>query len=277
MSIKNEFTQTLASLDDIDIVIIENQQTTITSALLSNLALANISVVFVDEKFNPSAISIGLYKNSRTTKIQKSQINISKPRLNRLWQTIVYTKVLNQADILNTIKDDTYIYSLLKKITSNDKNNVEAVSASYYFKEMFGKNFCRKDEKDNRNIALNYGYSILRSSIARYIIAYGLNPSFGIWHSSELNGFNLADDLIEPFRPIVDKYVLNHIVKDKEMLPINKHELVGLLYAKVKDGQNRTVSGNEAIKNIVSSYQSFCLNKREDIELFRLITDEKYQ
>ena len=270
MSVKNEFTDTLVCLDDIDIIIIENQQTTITSALLSNLAQANISVVFVDDKYNPSAISMGLYKNSRTSKIQKSQININKPRLNRLWQTVIYSKVLNQADILNTIKKDGYLYSLLKRINSGDKNNIEAISASYYFKELFGKDFYRNNSEDNRNIALNYGYSILRSSIIRYIIAYGLNPSFGMWHSSELNAFNLADDLIEPFRPIVDKYVLNNVSKNNLISSINKQELVALLYSKVKNNQEQTTSVNEAIKNIVASYQSFCLNKREDIELFSL-------
>lgn len=270
MSVKNEFTDTLVSLDDIDIIIIENQQTTITSALLSNLAKADISVVFVDDKFNPTAISIGLYKNSRTSKIQKSQININKPRLNRLWQTMIYSKVSNQADVLNSIKKDEYLYSLLKRINSGDKNNIEAVSASYYFKELFGKDFYRNNIEDNRNIALNYGYSILRSSIIRYIIAYGLNPSFGMWHSSELNAFNLADDLIEPFRPIVDKYVLNNVSKNNLISSINKQELVALLYSKVKNNQEQTTSVNEAIKNIVASYQSFCLNKRDDIELFSL-------
>ena len=270
MSVKNEFTNTLVCLDDIDIIIIENQQTTITSALLSNLAQSNISVVFVDDKYNPSAISMGLYKNSRTSKIQKSQININKPRLNRLWQTVIYSKVLNQADVLNTIKKDEYLYSLLKRINSGDKNNIEAISASYYFKELFGKDFSRNNSDDNRNIALNYGYSILRSSIIRYIIAYGLNPSFGMWHSSELNAFNLADDLIEPFRPIVDKYVLNNVSKNNLISSINKQELVALLYSKVKNNQEQTTSVNEAIKNIVASYQSFCLNKREDIELFSL-------
>lgn len=270
MSVKNEFTDTLVSLDDIDIIIIENQQTTITSALLSNLAKADISVVFVDDKFNPTAISIGLYKNSRTSKIQKSQININKPRLNRLWQTMIYSKVSNQADVLNSIKKDEYLYSLLKRINSGDKNNIEAVSASYYFKELFGKDFYRNNIEDNRNIALNYGYSILRSSIIRYIIAYGLNPSFGMWHSSELNAFNLADDLIEPFRPIVDKYVLNNVSKNNLISSINKQELVALLYSKVKNNQEQSTSVNEAIKNIVASYQSFCLNKREDIELFSL-------
>ncbi|MEA2019052.1 MAG: type II CRISPR-associated endonuclease Cas1 [Campylobacterota bacterium] len=271
MSVKNDFADTTVSLDDIDIVIVENQQTTITSALLSNMAKANISVVFVDDKYNPSAISIGLYKNSRTSKIQKAQITINKPRLNRLWKTIIYSKILNQANILNTIKDDEYLYSLLKKINSGDKNNIEAVGASYYFKELFGKDFCRKNIKDNRNIALNYGYSIIRSSICRYIIAYGLNPSFGIWHSNELNAFNLADDLIEPFRPIIDRYVLGNISKDNSISSKNKQEIVGLLYAKVINTQKQQTLVSEAIKNIVSSYQSFCLGIREDIELFHLI------
>lgn len=270
MSVKNEFTDTLVCLDDIDIIIVENQQTTITSSLLSNLAEANISVVFVDDKYNPSAISMGLYKNSRTSKIQKSQININKPRLNRLWQTVIYSKVLNQAEVLNTIKKDEYLYSLLKRINSGDKNNIEAVSASYYFKELFGKDFFRNNSDDNRNIALNYGYSIIRSSIIRYIIAYGLNPSFGMWHSSELNAFNLADDLIEPFRPIVDKYVLNNISKNNPISSINKQELVTLLYSKVKNNHEQRTSVNEAIKNIVASYQSFCLKKRDDIEIFTL-------
>ena len=275
MSVKNQFTKTQVSLDDIDIVIVENQQTTITSALLSNMAQANISVIFVDDKFVPSCISIGLYKNSRTTKIQRSQVAIKKPRLNRLWRDIVYAKILNQGDVLNTVKDDDYLYYLLKKINSGDKNNVEAVGAAYYFKELFGKDFCRSDIEDNRNIALNYGYSILRSSIARHIVAYGLNPSFGMWHSSELNAFNLADDLIEPFRPIIDKYVLNHINKDIEISSSHKQDLVGLLYAKVKNSKNQNSSVNEAIKNIVSSYQSFCLNKREDIEIFTMVKNNE--
>ena len=270
MSVKNDFADTLVSLDDIDIVIVENQQTTITTALLSNLALSNISVVFVDDKHNPSAISIGLYKNSRTAKIQKAQINIKKPRLNRLWKSVIYSKILNQSDTLNSIQDDEYLYSLLKKINSGDKNNIEAVGAAYYFKELFGKGFYRNNIEDNRNIALNYGYSIIRSSIARHIIAYGLNPSFGMWHSNELNAFNLADDLIEPFRPIIDRYVLNNISKDNPISSKNKQELVGLLYSKVIDRQNQQISVNEAIKNIVASYQSFCLRKREDIELFTL-------
>lgn len=274
MSVKNQFTQTLVSLDDIDIVIVENQQTTITSALLSNMAKSDISVVFVDDKFTPSAISIGINKNSRTAKIQKAQVFIKKPRLNRLWRDIVYAKIANQSRVLeNTHNDITFSY-LLKKITSGDRNNTEATAAAYYFKELFGDDFCRRDIDDNRNIALNYGYSIIRSSIARYIVAYGLNPSFGMWHSSELNAFNLADDFIEPFRPLVDKYVFEHISKKSAMSFENRQDLVGLLYAEVKNSKGQKSSVKEAIKNIVASYQSFCLHKREDIEIMEMIYDK---
>lgn len=274
MSVKNEFTQTLVSLDDIDIVVVENQQTTITSALLSNMAKSNISVIFVDDKFTPSAISIGINKNSRTAKIQKAQVLIKKPRLNRLWRDIIYAKIANQSRVLEDMKNDITLSYLLKKITSADRNNTEATAAAYYFKELFDDDFCRRDIDDNRNIALNYGYSIIRSSISRHIVAYGLNPSFGMWHSSELNAFNLADDFIEPFRPIVDKYVFKYINKDTEMSFENRQDLVGLLYEEVRNSQGQKSSVKEAIKNMVSSYQSFCLNKREDIEIMEIIHDK---
>lgn len=271
MSVKNELGTTLVSLDDIDILIVENQQTTITSSLLSHTAKSNIAVVFVDEQFIPSAICTGLYKNSRTSKIQKAQINTSKPRLNRLWKEVIISKILNQADVLNSINKDEYLYRLIKKVHSADKGNIEAIAAAYYFKAIFGKRFCRSNEEDGRNIALNYGYSIIRSSIIRHIVAYGLNPSFGMWHSSELNAYNLADDLLEPFRPIVDQYVVSNVKENSSLTTQHKHELMALLYRKVKSTHGQYVLVNDAIKSIVSSYQSYCLNKRDDIELFFLI------
>jgi len=270
MSVKNEFTDTTVCLDDIDMLIIENQQTTITSALLSNMAKANISVIFVDDKYLPSAICTGLYKNSRTSKIQRTQIAVKKPRLNRLWKEVVISKVLNQADVLNTKVEDDYLYSLIKRVTSGDKGHIEAVAAAYYFRTLFENSFKRSDALDTRNIALNYGYSVIRSSIIRHIIAYGLNPSFGMWHSSELNAFNLADDLIEPFRPIVDLYVLENVEKDSKFTSDMKFNLVRLLYTKVITNDGKRVIVNDAVKSIVSSYQSYCLGKRDDIELFFL-------
>ena len=265
LAVKNEHREALISLDDIDMLIVENNQTTISSSLISHMAQKNISVVFVDEKFMPVAISHGLYKNSRTFKIQKAQLSVSKPRINRLWKDIVSSKVLNQGDVTK----DEYLYSLANKVQSADKTHIESIAAAYYFKKLFGSDFVRKNELDTRNVVLNYGYSIIRSSISRHIIAYGLNPSFGIWHSNELNAYNLADDLLEPFRPIVDRYVLvNNIDKNSVFAQNIKYDLVGLLYAKVKNNSGENIILNDAIKNIVASYQSFCLCKREDVELF---------
>jgi CRISPR-associated protein Cas1 len=267
MRIRNTTVDTLVSLDDIDMVIIENQQSTITSSLISYMAKSNISVIFTDSTFHPSAISIGINKNSRTSKIQKAQIFINQPKLNRLWKQIIHQKVNNQAYVIN---NDSYLHSLSKQIVSKDKGNIEAIASAYYFKKLFNKSFRRNNDTDNRNIALNYGYSIFRNSISRHIIAYGLNPSFGIWHCSELNSFNLSDDLIEIFRPIVDKYVADNINKDSKISSHIKQNLVGLLYIKVKNSKNKIYSANESIKNIVASYQSFCLAKRDDIELIHL-------
>ena len=132
MRIKNESLETMVSLDDIDILLIENQQTTITASLISHLAKKDIVVIFVDELFLPSATSLAFHKNSRTTKMQHAQVSLKKPRLKRLWKSIVYAKVLHQALLLKTYSDDKYLFTLLNKISSADKENIEALAASYY-------------------------------------------------------------------------------------------------------------------------------------------------
>lgn len=270
ISIKIDDFETTICFDDIDTIVIENQQTTITSALLSQLTKSNINVIFCDEKFMPSSILIGINKNSRTTKIQKSQILISKPKLNQIWKNIVTSKVKNQSRILKKLnKNYDYIDSLIPRVKSNDKENIEATVAAHYFKELFGKDFSRNNPDNINNAVLNFGYTIFRSSICRYLIAYGLNPAFGIHHSSELNSFNLADDLIEPFRPIVDNYVARFIKEDNELNSSIKIALLKLLDETVTyDNRNMTVSN--CMKLIVANYQSICLTKSEELILFEL-------
>lgn len=270
ISVKINDYETTVCFDDIDTIIIENQQTTITSALLSQLSKADINVIFCDEKFMPSSILLGINKNSRTTKIQKSQIIVSKPKLNQIWKDIVTSKVTNQAKILKKLnKSSDYLDSLIPRIKSNDKENIEATAAAYYFKELFGKDFSRNDPENINNAVLNFGYAIFRSSICRYLIAYGLNPAFGIHHSSELNSFNLADDLIEPFRPIVDNYVARNIKKETELNSKIKIDLVKLL-DNIVLYDNKKVTVSNCMKAIVANYQSICLSKCEELMLFKL-------
>ena len=270
IKIKTEDSENTVCLDDIDTILVENYHTTISTALLAQLSKSDISVIFCDEKFMPSSILLGINKNSRTTKIQKAQVLLSKPKLNQIWQKIVYQKVENQSKVLKifSIKEN-YLDSLLPRVKSNDKEHIEAVAAAYYFKELFDSDFSRNSLLDGRNSALNFGYTVFRSSICRYIVAHGLNPSFGIHHSSELNAFNLADDLIEPFRPIIDLFVKRNIKKDTELSSAIKVELLKLL-DEIVIYDNQRVQVSYCMKQIVANYQSICLDKVEDLKLFKI-------
>ena len=270
IKIKTEDSENTVCLDDIDTILVENYHITISTALLAQLSKSDISVIFCDEKFMPSSILLGINKNSRTTKIQKAQVLLSKPKLNQIWQKIVYSKVENQSKVLKifSIKEN-YLDSLLPRVKSNDKEYIEAVAAAYYFKELFDSDFSRNSLLDGRNSALNFGYTVFRSSICRYLVAHGLNPAFGIHHSSELNAFNLADDLIEPFRPIIDLFVKINIKKDTELSSAIKVELLKLL-DEIVVYDNQRVQVSYCMKQIVANYQSICLGKVEDLKLFKI-------
>ena len=270
IKIKTEDIENTVCLDDIDTILVENYHTTISTALLAQLSKSDISVIFCDEKFMPSSILLGINKNSRTTKIQKAQVLLSKPKLNQIWQKIVYSKVENQSKVLKifSIKEN-YLDSLLPRVKSNDKEHIEAVAAAYYFKELFDSDFSRNSLLDGRNSALNFGYTVFRSSICRYLVAHGLNPAFGIHHSSELNAFNLADDLIETFRPIIDLFVKRNINKDTELSSAIKIELLKLL-DEIVIYDNQRVQISYCMKQIVANYQSICLGKVEDLKLFKI-------
>ena len=270
IKIKTEDIENTVCLDDIDTILVENYHTTISTALLAQLSKSDISVIFCDEKFMPSSILLGINKNSRTTKIQKAQVLLSKPKLNQIWQKIVYSKVENQSKVLKIFSiKETYLDSLLPRVKSNDKEHIEAVAAAYYFKELFDSDFSRNSLLDGRNSALNFGYTVFRSSICRYLVAHGLNPAFGIHHSSELNAFNLADDLIEPFRPIIDLFVKINIKKDTELSSAIKVELLKLL-DEIVIYDNQRVQISYCMKQIVANYQSICLDKVEDLKLFKI-------
>ena len=270
IKIKTEDIENTVCLDDIDTILVENYHTTISTALLAQLSKSDISVIFCDEKFMPSSILLGINKNSRTTKIQKAQVLLSKPKLNQIWQKIVYSKVENQSKVLKIFNiKENYIDSLLPRVKSNDKEHIEAVAAAYYFKELFDSDFSRNSLLDGRNSALNFGYTVFRSSICRYLVAHGLNPAFGIHHSSELNAFNLADDLIETFRPIIDLFVKRNINKDTELSSAIKIELLKLL-DEIVIYDNQRVQVSYCMKQIVANYQSICLDKVEDLKLFKI-------
>ena len=192
-------------VEDINSLLIENQNAMFSAYVLQYLANQGVVVYVCDTKHSPNAVLLPLIAHSRHLKMLKYQIEISKVLQKRLWQKMVVAKLENQSRCLSLIDDFVgakHIKLMQKKVLSGDPKNIEAQAAAYYFKRIYGKQFIRSRESIT-NAMLNYGYAIVRGMIARSIVCHGYEPSLGIFHKSELNGFNLADDFIEPFRPLV--------------------------------------------------------------------------
>jgi CRISPR-associated protein Cas1 len=164
--------------------------------------------------------------------MMRLQLALDKPTGKRAWALMVQAKIRNQASCMQTlgVGDHERLSSYARRVRSGDTGNMEAQASAYYFLQLFGRNFHR-NQNCWINAALDYGYAVVRGVIARGLVAHGFHPSIGLFHSSEQNAFNFADDLIEPYRAIVDLHVAMHLKPDNEadLLPADKAELVGLL------------------------------------------------
>lgn len=261
-------------LEDINCIIIENQTVTVSAYLLQKMADMGITVYVCDEKHLPNAVLLPMVRHSRHFKILKYQIEAGKPLQKRLWQQIVVRKIRNQALCLAYLDLDgsEELMKMCKEVQSGDRTHVEAKAAAFYFKSLYGLGFSRGNDHVI-NSALNYGYAIVRGLIARSIVCYGLEPSIGVFHHSELNNFNLADDMIEPFRPLVDLYVSqNYDVAeiDSDLTPQRKRDIFGIInYDMDVKGEKRIISN--CIDMLVASYSSALQGKRSDLELPELM------
>ena len=208
---------------DISVIIIETHQVNITSALLSRMAEENILIFSCDKKHTPNGIFTPFHQHSRFSLMVHLQIKWSEPFKKRLWQQIIQQKILNHTIVLKQlgkVKEYKELLNIQNRVKSGDSENLEAQAAKLYFSYLFN-DFMRRDISDWRNSALNYGYSIIRGVIARELSASGLIPAIGIHHKNQLNAYNLADDLIEPYRAFVDMEV-NDIQKDNNIPKIDE-------------------------------------------------------
>ena len=274
---KNEESYTVP-LEDINCICIESQRTNISTYALKKFVEHDIVLYICDEKHLPTGILIGTNNYSRQLKNIKMQFECSKPLNKRIWQDIINVKVRNQSEKLRILKKDNYkrLLEMQKGITSGDSKNIEAKAASFYFRELFGRTFNRKIECIE-NACLNYGYSIIRGMIARTLIMYGFEPAIGIFHHNQLNNFNLADDFIECFRPVVDLYILTNCdLNQNYLLSKEKQKIFNIVNCLVLiDGKKFNIQG--AIEYMIKSY-STSINKKENlIKLPYLIELEEYR
>ena len=200
-------------LEDISVLVIDQPQVSITAQLLAACAEQQVAVITVGADHHPNGVLLPHLPHSRALKVMRAQLAMSQPRRKRLWQHVVQRKIRNQADVLQRHQHDAAccrLQTLAQDVRSGDAGHAEAQAAQLYFRHLFGKDFSRAQARLH-NMALNYGYSVVRAALARNLVAHGFVTAFGLHHRNELNPFNLADDLLEPFRPILDAHVLSHL------------------------------------------------------------------
>ncbi|KAA9038728.1 type II CRISPR-associated endonuclease Cas1 [Ginsengibacter hankyongi] len=228
-------------IEDIGLIILDHQQITITQSLLAKLLGNNTAVITCDDKHHPAGMQLCLDGHTLQSQKFKAQIAATAPLKKQLWQQTVTAKITNQAAVLKEQRPENvpadhagkYLINLAAAVKSGDTTNCEAKAAMYYWKHVFPAFLEFKRDRFGLppNNLLNYGYSILRALVARSLVASGLLPTLGIFHRNQYNAYCLADDVMEPYRPYVDKLVCAIIRgngKFLEMTPAMKRNLLSI-------------------------------------------------
>ena len=220
-------------IEDIGVVIIENQQVSITIPLMNALIEGNVQVVVCNDRGMPSAMLQSFEGNNLQGENLRNQIDAGEVLKKQLWKQIVEAKIRNQAALLNKVgQEGSILKQYYQNVKSGDTDNREGIAARMYFSELFGESFIRDRTLSGINALLNYGYTILRAATARALVSSGLLPAIGIFHHNRSNAFPLADDIMEPYRPYVDEIVYDLTMQGKQELTKDvKAELIQVLYA----------------------------------------------
>ena len=206
--IKTDTRETNIPIEDIGYIVIDHPEIYLSVPALNLLVDNNTAVIICNTNHLPNGMFLNLNSHHIQQEIFKNQINASVPLKKQLWQQTVMEKITNQGILLQNITSKTNNFEFLaSKVLSGDTSNMEGVAANFYWKSFFEHNFKRERFGDYPNNFLNYGYAILRAATARALSGSGLLNTLGIHHKSKYNAFALADDIMEPFRPIVDEKI----------------------------------------------------------------------
>lgn len=262
-------------IEDIDTLLIDSYGVQMSANILVALSEQGVVTIICDEKHLPSTLILSHEPHSRQLKVIQAQLAASDPFKKRIWQKIVQVKIENQAEVLHALgKGNQEVSSLIKAVQSGDVTNREAYAARLYFMSFFESG--NRSTPSKINAGMNYAYAIVRGAIARHLVSYGFITSIGIHHKSELNNFNLADDLIEPFRPIIDLFVFTILEECKtEAEELTKEERMKLLdilnYSCSIDERRHTLQN--AIELFVKMYSSTVQEKDLSRSVFPYVVD----
>ena len=232
--------QATIPIEDIGIVLLDNQQITVTHGVLNALQQNNVAIISCDATHHPMGLMLPLNGNTLQNERYRTQIEATEPLKKQLWAATITQKIKNQASVFKRHgMDANYLINLSRNVKSGDSDGVEATAASHYWFHVFKpyniENFKRDRQGLPPNNYLNYGYALLRATMARCIVGAGLLPSLGIHHANKYNAYCLADDLMEPYRPWVDTVVINIIQQNGVSDEISKDVKTTLLGIPVLD------------------------------------------
>lgn len=230
-------------LSDISMIIVDNLAIKLTTRLMCAFAEYNIGLVLCDASHHP----IGFYGaydiHTRISKNIGFQIQMKQSDSEELWQQIVVAKIQNQIQTLQMYEKDIEavrkLERLMHDVKPGDPFNREGLAAKIYFEALFGEGFARSNDDILMNSGLDYGYAIIRSYLAKLTVGYGLNTQIGIHHRSEYNRFNLVDDLMEPFRPILDAYVYVLLNMESVFTQLHRRHLINFLNHRIRYHDNK--------------------------------------
>ena len=254
-------------VEDLALVLLDSPEVSITSALLSEMANRGVALLSTGGNHHPNGLFLPLTPHSRPLKVLNRQLALGRPRKKRLWQQIIQRKLSNQAECLvlsGQERTAAVVRNLIPRVRSGDPANIEAQGSRLYFPALFGGGFTRGADT-HINSALNYGYTVVRAAIARSQVRYGLLTPIGLHHCNEQNAFNLTDDLIEPFRPVVDQHVFRHFgmynpcTAGFDLTREDKGSLVSLLHEDIDvSTQDDTTCRCTVLAAIDRSTESLC-------------------
>lgn len=220
----NEKNDRTVPIEDIGVVILENQQITISHGCIASLVQNNVALISCDVSHMPIGLILPLDGGNTQAERFRFQIEASLPLKKQLWQQTIQQKIYNQARVLELVGiDAANMFRWSKSVKSGDPDNYEGRAAAYYwqniFSQYFGFNRYRAGEPPNN--LLNYGYAILRAIVARSLVSSGLLPTLGIFHRNKYNAYCLADDIMEPYRPFVDLIVYDIVAEGIALSELN--------------------------------------------------------
>lgn len=233
-------------IEDIGVIILDHAQITITQPTLSRLLANNAAVITCNESHHPTGLMLNLDGHTLQSQRFKAQIEATVPLKKQLWQQTISAKIRNQSALLaKEGKENKLLENLAKNVKSGDTDNDEAQAASFYWKNIFPEKlqFRRLREGLPPNHLLNYGYAVLRAVVARNLVGSGLLPTLGIFHRNQYNAYCLADDIMEPYRPFVDKVVCEIVRKgdlSKELTADQKTLLLSIPAMDIKIGKEQS-------------------------------------